>query len=294
MGNKKTFETLQSFNILGGLPEPKIRELSRVLVPVTAAAGTVIIEEGDPGDRMFLVAEGQVRIEKKAKEGMKELALLSTGDFFGEMALIEEAPRSARAVAETDVELLSLGRDELFKWLVTDSATAVKFLVDLLRGLSGRLRATSKELVLWHDLSHLSLGQFDDEASVLRATLRVMVPHLEGEWSAAAYLYDPARGLVLRVGTEGPKGEDQPDTFRFRGMMSGWMGVSSYGIVLLGKAGEPLGFVLLRNDAPMDQRLKDECESMFAAVGDFLTGALRRLEGEPVSKREAKETPYYG
>src|SRR5439155_21720661 len=120
----------------------------------------------------FLLAEGQVRIEKRVEAGgFAELALLSPGDVFGEMALIENVPRSARAVAHTDTTLFVLGRDDLSRWLRSDPATAVGFFVVLLRVLSDRLRRSSQELVLLYDLSHLTLQHFDVEADFLRAVL---------------------------------------------------------------------------------------------------------------------------
>src|SRR5439155_305134 len=94
--------------------EAKLEELTRILAVQSVPAGTLIAEEGSAGDTMFFIAQGDVRIEKRVETGgAKEVALLSPGDTFGEMALIEGSTRAARAVAHTDVTLVVLGKDAL-------------------------------------------------------------------------------------------------------------------------------------------------------------------------------------
>src|SRR5947199_1433369 len=93
-------DRLRSLALFGDLSEAQAAGLARFLEIRTAAAGEYILEEDDAGDTMLLVAEGQVRIEKRAEAGgARQLAILSPGDFFGEMALLEDASRSASAVA---------------------------------------------------------------------------------------------------------------------------------------------------------------------------------------------------
>ena len=118
--SRDRIEQLKSLALLRHLPEAKIVELSRVLAVQTLSAEGLIFEEGSPGDSMFLLAAGQVRIEKQLEAGgFAELALLSPGDVLGEMALIEHLPRSARAVAHTDATLFVLGRQDLERWLLS-------------------------------------------------------------------------------------------------------------------------------------------------------------------------------
>src|SRR5262245_31413243 len=81
---------LKSLALLQHLSEGKLAELAPFLDVRSIAADTILFEEGSAGDTMFFLAAGQIRIEKKvAAGGFKELALLSPGDFFGEMAVIE-------------------------------------------------------------------------------------------------------------------------------------------------------------------------------------------------------------
>ncbi len=70
------------------------------------AAGTVLFEEGQPGDHMYVVTSGQVEIRRQVGETERLLAVLMPGDFFGEMAILNARPRSATAVTRVDSRLL--------------------------------------------------------------------------------------------------------------------------------------------------------------------------------------------
>lgn len=69
-------------------------------------AGTVLFEEGQPGDHMYVVTSGQVEIRRKVGDTDRVLAVLMPGDFFGEMAILNGRPRSATAVTRVDSRLL--------------------------------------------------------------------------------------------------------------------------------------------------------------------------------------------
>src|SRR5436309_805189 len=126
MNIEEKVKRLKSLASLQHLSEEKLAELAEFLAVHPFADGSTVFEEGSAGDTMFFLAEGQVQIEKKIEAGgYKELALLSSGDFFGEMALLEETPRSARAQAVSDALLFGLGRDDLERWLRSDPRMAV-------------------------------------------------------------------------------------------------------------------------------------------------------------------------
>lgn len=77
---------------------------------ITKRAGEIIFCEYEPGDAFYLIQSGKVKIVKIVGELEKTLAILNPGEFFGEMALLEEAPRSATTIALTDVKLLEFNR----------------------------------------------------------------------------------------------------------------------------------------------------------------------------------------
>jgi CRP-like cAMP-binding protein len=111
------------FGILAGAGAP-VREFK---------AGEVIFKEGEPGTEFFVIQSGQVDIQF----GNRLLGTLGDRDIFGEMALIDPAPRSATAVAKTDVKLVPVGEKQ-FLFLV---GRTPHFALNVMRTLARRLRA---------------------------------------------------------------------------------------------------------------------------------------------------------
>ena len=99
-------------------------------------AGTIIFHQGDVANEMFVIKSGQVRIQL----GNRTLAELRADNIFGEMALIDDEPRSASAIAITDVELVPVSEKQ-FLFMVSQ---APYFALKVMRVLAQRLRKTSK------------------------------------------------------------------------------------------------------------------------------------------------------
>ncbi len=99
-------------------------------------AGGIIFREGDEAHELFVIKSGQVRIQL----GNRTLSELSANDIFGEMALIDSEPRSATALAVTDVELVAVSEKQ-FLFLVGQTPY---FALKVMRVLAQRLRATNK------------------------------------------------------------------------------------------------------------------------------------------------------
>ena len=286
---RQRMDRLRSLALFRHLSETKLEELTRVLAVEALPGGSLVFEEGSAGDTMFLLADGQVRIEKRvAAGGFAELALMSPGDVFGEMALIESAPRSARAVAHTDVTLFVLGREDLVRWLRSEPLTAAGFFVELLRVLSHRLRRSAQGLVLLYDVSDLTLQRFEEEAEFLNAVLHRVISHLEGDWSAAAYLYNEFNDDVSRVGTEGLRGESLPGTLPIGEAASRWLNDSSFCVALAGKTEKPLGFLLARTELEMSQRDKAEIEVALTAVAHLVASALQNIKHDTEERLRAR------
>jgi CRP/FNR family transcriptional regulator, cyclic AMP receptor protein len=286
---RERIDQLKSLALLRHLPEASLPELARVLKVQTVPAGDLVFEEGSAGDTMFLLALGQVRIEKQLEAGgFAELALLSPGDVFGEMALIERLPRSARAVAHTDATLFALARPELERWLASEPMMAVGLFVELLRVLSHRLRRSSRELVLLHDVGDLAVRRFDDEAEFLGAVLPRLTPHLEGDWSAAAYVYNEFNDEVVRVGTVGPHRGSLPATLPIGEAASRWLDSQSLCVALGGKADTPIGFLVARNEVTMSPSESAEIEIALAAVGHLVASALQNIRHDIEERLRAR------
>jgi hypothetical protein len=101
------FDLLRRVSIFAPLPQHVVEQLSRHLLPFRVPAGGVVIEEGDPGDRVYIVSQGRVSVSK----GGEQVAELGPGAYFGEIALLRDVPRTATVAAIDDVDLLALERD---------------------------------------------------------------------------------------------------------------------------------------------------------------------------------------
>ena len=110
--------------------------IDRTLSCETYLDGERIVTEGDPGDRLCIVYRGEVVVRKKMPSGERELARLKASDFFGEMSLFDDEPRSATVAAVNDVEVLVLNRDR-FHSLVHQRPS---ILIELCTTLVQRLR----------------------------------------------------------------------------------------------------------------------------------------------------------
>ena len=130
-------ESLRRINLFKGLPDDDLLALVDVLKEFTAGPGDHLFDEGDEDDKFFLVTAGAVEIVKAVPGGGEEkLAVRRAGDVFGEMGLLNDAPRSATARAVGECECLTLSRTD-FEWLMGGDSLSLR----LLKILSQALRA---------------------------------------------------------------------------------------------------------------------------------------------------------
>jgi CRP-like cAMP-binding protein len=114
---------------------------------VAFPAGTVLFREGDPGQEMYVIASGRVRISKRIRDIDKTVTVLPAGEFFGEMAIVNQRPRSASATVVEDAELLVVP-PEAFDALVFHHRDVA---VRLIRRLAQRLEEANQDLALLLD-----------------------------------------------------------------------------------------------------------------------------------------------
>ncbi|MFH1017368.1 MAG: cyclic nucleotide-binding domain-containing protein [Pseudomonadota bacterium] len=107
-----------------------------------AEKGAVLFREGEAGDCMYFILSGKIRIEKAMPGGSEPLAYLEEGDFFGEMALLDQTSRTATAVVEEPAELWRIDGTNFEKLLRTNVEIAVR----MIRKYSSRLRETNAKL----------------------------------------------------------------------------------------------------------------------------------------------------
>jgi len=125
-------------------------ELSRVIEVCKEQkfqGAETIFKEGEPGNRLYIIAEGEVRISRKIPgSGEEALAVLKQGACFGEMAIFDRSERSTDAIANTDSKLLTITRSDFELLMDFNRDVAYKVLWAVVRLLSSRLRATNDNL----------------------------------------------------------------------------------------------------------------------------------------------------
>jgi CRP-like cAMP-binding protein len=144
---------LLGLHLFKGLDPERVSELLPACKTIQLAAGERLFRQGDPGEEVYIVSEGQVRIACQVfLDDDRTLAMLGPGTLFGEAAVIDQEQRSASAVAETDVTLLELSADPMRDWLLRNPDLGVKVLGRLGAVLMARLRDMNgmfRETVQW-------------------------------------------------------------------------------------------------------------------------------------------------
>ena len=111
---------LASVPIFAPLPGGSLEHLAGRLVPMRLDPGTMIVREGDAGDRFYIVADGEVQIS----ESGKPLSILGAGGYFGEIALLRDVPRTATVTAKTPVVLYALDREDFLAAVTSHAPSA--------------------------------------------------------------------------------------------------------------------------------------------------------------------------
>lgn len=105
-------------------------------------AGTVLFRDGDRGEEMFILQSGKVKISKRIRGVDKTLAMLEKGEFFGEMAILNDKPRSATAETADECEMLVIDRKTFDALLRSNVEIAIRFI----KRLADRLRETNDQM----------------------------------------------------------------------------------------------------------------------------------------------------
>lgn len=131
---------LTSIPIFAPLPGAALEHLAARLVPIRHPAGAEIVRAGEAGDRFYLIVEGEVEV---AVDG-RPTSSLGTGDYFGEIALLRDVPRTATVRARTPSVLYALGRDDFLAAVTSHapSRAAAEAVVDARLGASRRPKAS--------------------------------------------------------------------------------------------------------------------------------------------------------
>ncbi len=176
------FQLLSSIALFEGLAPDDITALAQHFVERRFAAGRIIINQGDQSDAMFIVADGQANIylpgEASRRISLKDIGV---GEYFGELGLFDDQPRSASVLATTDVTLLELDRRTLADYLERRPRAAMA----ILKMMGTRMRETNALLT---ERATKNVLEEMDRNLTWRDRLADQVAELNGSWSFIVFL----------------------------------------------------------------------------------------------------------
>ena len=138
---------LKSLNPFADFNDEEIKHLKKLTHTEILTPGKYAFQENEPGESLIIITLGTLRLTKKTKDGEpRELTLLGSGSYLGEMAFLDQSPRSTTAQAVEQCELLVVSFSDLRQFLETHPAAATKFYKRLAIGIARRLRYMNDDI----------------------------------------------------------------------------------------------------------------------------------------------------
>ena len=178
-------EELKHIAVLQAMDNDALARLAAALEGKDYPDGATIFAEGDPGDSMYFIASGCVRIEKRAQANStvnKILTVLEAGDYFGEMALLDQKPRSASALSAGGARILRLSKAAFDEMQSKSSVAGMSVLFAMIRTSSERIRRLSSQLVVYDEVGK-AIGESQDLQTLLDVILQQLSSATYADWA---------------------------------------------------------------------------------------------------------------
>jgi uncharacterized membrane protein len=167
---------LREVALFSEMDENEVAGIRAIMEEMKFAPGQVIIREGEPGDLFYVITAGHVEVIIRDADGSDVvLHVAGPGEFFGELSMLTNEPRSARIRAMDDVTTLALGREEFFDFLRTHTHAAIDVLVEL----GGRLRDNDR---LLRSMVSRNVNEIEEERMTLGQRVADKVADTIGSW----------------------------------------------------------------------------------------------------------------
>jgi CRP-like cAMP-binding protein len=137
---------LRRVKILAGLSDGQLERLAQAMEMQRVPQWTVVVKQGERGDTMYLILDGELRVRLMVGEKETILSTLGPGDFFGDMSLFDHGPRSADVVANVDSTVLKISAARFEELAQQSPDLAAPFLMATVKTLAARIRADNKRL----------------------------------------------------------------------------------------------------------------------------------------------------
>ena len=133
-------DVLAQSGLFQGLSEDAVQPVASRLETVSLPRGRVVFNEGEPGDSLYIIISGKIKLSRRAPDGRENvLAVMGPSDQFGELSVFDPGPRTATATAVTDVKMAKMPQNVLRPWIEAHPEVGER----LLRVLARRLRRTN-------------------------------------------------------------------------------------------------------------------------------------------------------
>jgi len=193
-------EELKHIAVLQAMDSEALARLAAALDQKDYADGQTVFAEGDPGDSMYFIVTGCIRIEKRAQAtsaAHKVLAVLEAGDYFGEMALLDQKPRSASAVAAGGTTVFRLSKAAFDQMQVKSSVAGMSVLFAMIRTSSERIRRLSAQVVVYDEVGK-AIGESRELQTLLDVILQQLSSATCADWGLLLLRSQFSDGLEIR------------------------------------------------------------------------------------------------
>lgn len=273
-------EKLKAVTLFRNLSESMLSEFAGYFKQTAYAAGDIIFKEKTRGDTLYIIVDGEITIEKALDEEGREfkaLAILSSGDFFGEMAVLEGQMRFAQARATQNSALYEISRVQLFSFVKDHADTGISIFSEIMKTLLQRLQHTSSELTMLFDLSRHLTDQHKSPSEFLAIVIEEMRPYLEGSWNITAYAYNMFNEEYEQVYSRDGFLQDAAARCAPAAPVSGWINSSTY-IMACAAEGRPLACALFSKSCEVSLLEKNNLATIFHTISSIISSAMVNIE----------------
>ena len=287
-------EILRNIPLFKNFSAGMLEEFGRAFKRAYYKAGDIIFKEKSPGDTLFILVTGQVVIEKGLDEtgrAFKQLAILSEGEFFGEMAVLEGITRFAQARAEKDASVYEIKRPEFFKFITEHPGNGIAIFTEIVMVISKRLQHTSSELTMLFDMSNLVMQDHKSPAEFIRRTVDEIRIYFDGAWNFNGFVYNQFNeefeavvSLETFTGDRAEKVAREP--------VSGWLNNTTY-LMVFHAHGKKAGYILFSRASVVSSYEKNNLTTIFNTISSIMGSAIEniehRMEGALLLKLKAQK-----
>lgn len=141
-------DLFKNIEIFSNLTVPELEQITALAIESSYEDDIKIISEGDPADAFYVITEGKVMVSKTASDGTNRfIAHLTSGDIFGEIAILDNLPRSATVSTVGPVTVLKIKKDDFIKHIQENQSIGIKILLSFGRNISKQMRILTKAYI---------------------------------------------------------------------------------------------------------------------------------------------------